>query len=55
MIESSSAAEILSALGLAVFDRNNDGKFALVGKLPAWSQRFHLSKHVELTREESDR
>ena len=52
MIESSSAAEILSALGLAVFERNSDGIFALVGKLPAWGQRFNLSKHVELTREE---
>ena len=52
MIESSSAAEILSALGLAVFDRNIEGKFAIVGKLPAWSRRFRLAKNVELSRED---
>ena len=52
MIESSSAAEILSALGLAVFDRSAEGKFAVVGKLPAWSRRFRLAKNVELSRED---
>ena len=52
MIESSSAAEILFALGRAVFERNDEGKFTVVGKLPVWSQRFHLSKHVERNRED---
>ena len=52
MIESSSANEILSALGLAVFERHVEGTFALVGKLPAWSHSFHLPKHIELTRED---
>ncbi len=51
MIESSSAAEILNALGLGVFERNADGTFTLVGNLPSWSDRFQLSKAVDLTRE----
>jgi signal transduction histidine kinase len=51
MIESSSATEILNALGLAIFERNADGTFTLVGKFPAWTYRFGLSKHVDFTRE----
>ena len=52
MIESSSAAQILNALGLAIFERNTDGTFTLVGKLPSWLDRFGLSQSIDLTREE---
>jgi signal transduction histidine kinase len=51
MIESSSAAEILSALGLAVFQRNDDGSFTLVSEPPDWSWRFAFPKLVPLSRQ----
>jgi len=51
MIESSNAAEILNALGLAVFERNDDGSFTLVSEPPDWSWRFAFPKLVPLSRQ----
>ncbi len=49
-MDRSTSAEILGALGFAVFERNPDGTFTTGCGLPAWSGRFHLSSHVNLSR-----
>jgi signal transduction histidine kinase len=52
MIESSSDAGILNAMGVAIFEHNAGGTFTLAGKLPPWIHRFRFSDRIDFTRED---